>query len=43
MDWIHRTLSDAPFTLADDFRRDDETSVKDVRLAHAGFAGASHP
>jgi hypothetical protein len=43
MDGTHPTLPDTPFTLADDFRRDDEASVKDVRLAHVGFAGAAHP
>jgi len=42
MDGTHPTLPDTPFTLADDFRRDDEASVKDVRLAHVGFAGAAH-
>jgi hypothetical protein len=36
MDGTHPTLPDTPFTLADDFRRDDEASVKDVRLAHVG-------
>jgi hypothetical protein len=43
MDWIYRTLSDAQSSVETYFRRDDETSVKDVCYAHAGFAGASHP
>jgi hypothetical protein len=42
MNWIYRTLSDAPLTLDGKFRR-ARNGIKDVRSAHAGFAGASHP
>jgi hypothetical protein len=42
MNWIYRMLSDAPLTLDGKFRRTRD-GIKDVRSAHAGFAGASHP
>jgi hypothetical protein len=35
-------LSDAPFALGSE-NGEREASVKDVRVAHAGSAGASHP
>jgi hypothetical protein len=40
---INSTLPNPPDAAGKDFRRDDETHVKDRRFAHAGFAGAPHP
>ena len=42
MNWIYRTCSMRHSLLTASFG-ERETRVKDVRSAHAGFAGASHP
>jgi hypothetical protein len=43
LELINPTLSDPQFAAGKNFRRDDETRVKDMRFAHAGSAGAPHP
>ena len=40
---IEPTAVRQSFAAGKHFRRDDETRVKDIRFAYAGFAGAAHP